>query len=183
MGPQIGQLLEAFQALGLQVPDWLADVAEKAKEAGASLEPPEGLPDILKDIRDILLEIGKAFGVAAGEAGKFGRAAGAAADEAARTRGPGRRGPDASFQHETPPGGALFTRPSLISVAERRPERVWVQNEGGRPPSGGGGIQIGTIQIDVHDASDPSMVVAHIKANLGQSLNEIFRAAKQKGHI
>jgi hypothetical protein len=73
MGPQIGQLLKAFQSLGVDVPPWLVDLAAKAKEAGASLAPPEGLPDILKDIRDILLEIGDALGAASREAGEFGR--------------------------------------------------------------------------------------------------------------
>jgi hypothetical protein len=71
IGPQIGQLLEAFREMGIKVPKWLEDMALEAEKAGASMEPPEGLPDILGDIRDILRDIAGAFGVAAGEAGKF----------------------------------------------------------------------------------------------------------------
>lgn len=62
MGPQIGMLLQAYKEMGVQVPVWLADVAAKAEEAGASLEPPEGLPDILADVRDILSSIATALG-------------------------------------------------------------------------------------------------------------------------
>jgi hypothetical protein len=76
IAPQIAMLLEAYRSLGLQVPDWLAEIAARAKEAGASLEPPEGLPDILKDIRDIMWEIAKALGAAADNAGDWGDAMG-----------------------------------------------------------------------------------------------------------
>jgi hypothetical protein len=57
IGPQIGILLEGFRELGLKPPKWLRDLAKEAEAAGASLEPPEGLPDILADIRDLLAAI------------------------------------------------------------------------------------------------------------------------------
>ncbi len=73
MGPQLGQLLEAYREMGVAVPGWLQDMAQKAKEAGASLAPPEGLPDILKDIRDIMLSIADAMGAASRGAKDFAR--------------------------------------------------------------------------------------------------------------
>ena len=44
--------------MGLQVPEWLKEMAERAKEAGASLEPPEGLPDILGEMEGSFLKVG-----------------------------------------------------------------------------------------------------------------------------
>jgi TP901 family phage tail tape measure protein len=76
MGPQIGMLLESYRELGVTVPQWLTELATKAKEAGASLAPPEGLPDILKDIRDIMLDIAEALGAASRNADDFGSALG-----------------------------------------------------------------------------------------------------------
>ncbi len=71
IGPQIGMLLEAYKEMGVKVPPWLQAIADQAVEAGANMEPPEGLSDIMADIRDILLEIAGAFGVAGGAAQNF----------------------------------------------------------------------------------------------------------------
>lgn len=68
MGPQLGMLVEAYRSMGLQVPAWLQEIIDAAEEAGVAMEPPEGLPDILKDIRDIMQGIAEALGVAAGNA-------------------------------------------------------------------------------------------------------------------
>lgn len=82
MGPQIGALIEQYRAMGMEVPPELQEIADAAIEAGASLEPPEGLEDILADIRDILYEVAEAFGVAANEARDFNNAAGGAGTNA-----------------------------------------------------------------------------------------------------
>ena len=61
IAPQVAILLEAYRALGLQVPPWLETIANKAEEAGIKLKAPEGAQDILADIRDILREVADAL--------------------------------------------------------------------------------------------------------------------------
>jgi len=73
MGPTIGQLLESYKEMGVAVPQWLADIAEEAEKANANMEPPEGLPDILSDIRDIMYDIADALGAGAENAKKLGQ--------------------------------------------------------------------------------------------------------------
>jgi hypothetical protein len=148
MGPQIGMLLDHYRELGIAVPDWLTDIADKAVEAGASLEPPEGLPDILKDIRDILRDIGEALGVAAEEAGNFGRELG----NLPKPELPGRGGGELpGFQH----GGYIAARPPYgvpIRVAEREGEFVIPESR-----MGGGGTSINvTMPISVSVGGDAS---------------------------
>jgi hypothetical protein len=65
MGPNIGQLYEAFKRLGVDVPEWLATLYDEAVKAGASLEPPESVEDILGQIRDVLHSIAVELGAIA----------------------------------------------------------------------------------------------------------------------
>jgi methyl-accepting chemotaxis protein len=178
IAPQIAMLLEAYRELGLEVPDWLAEIAAKAQEAGASLEPPEGLPDILKDIRDIMKSIAEYFGVAAENAKDLGRNVGNIPDIPDVPGGGGRGGISAQGGLHIP----MVKTPTLGPIYAHHGEYVDIDKPGR-------GSRRGEINITLHEtnniygADDPDKVAQHIEANRQNSMERIFRRAKGKGYI
>ncbi|KKM04076.1 hypothetical protein LCGC14_1767860, partial [marine sediment metagenome] len=76
MAPEIANLIQMYNAMGVAVPADLQAIADAAIEAGASLVPPQGVEDILGGIRDIMIEIAVAMGVARDTALQLGGAIG-----------------------------------------------------------------------------------------------------------
>lgn len=133
MGPQIGELMQMYEEMGLAVPEWLQEMADKALAAGASLEPPEGIEDILGDIRDIMLDIAVAFGVASDEAGKFGATVGGLPSPSGGPP-PTTTGPPTGFATG---GSGVVSRPTLFLAGEAG-EEGFEFTPGGLPEDGKG---------------------------------------------
>lgn len=131
IGPQIAVLLQSYKELGIKVPDWLAEIAAEAEAAGASLEPPEGIEDILSGIRDVLWEIAEALGAATRESDKLNTSLGSAPP------GPsgGRRSPNAPPREQHGFDTTVSSPTNFgFQAGEAGPERVSVT-----PLDGGGG--------------------------------------------
>ncbi len=148
IGPQIGILLEAYKRLGLDPPKWLADLATKAEEAGASLKPPEGIIDVMKDIRLAILGLVDALKIAFGISEDL--------NESLRNQGTGtgdKSSTDSSDDTFKVQQGIDFTatKPTFLMVGEGgEPEDVTVQPHfrQGQGSSGGGGMTEITLMID-----------------------------------
>ena len=150
IGPQIGILLEAYKRLGLDPPKWLADLVEKAEEAGASLEPPEGIIDVMKDIRLAILGLVDALKEAFGISEKLNTSLGSGTGTSGRGSGNGDSTDGDPFKIQE---GIDFTatQPTFLQVGEGgEPEDVTVQPHfrQGQGSSGGGGMTEITLMID-----------------------------------
>ncbi len=109
MAPEIANLIQMYNAMGVSVPADLQAIADAAIEAGASLVPPQGVEDILGGIRDIMIEIAGAMGVARDTALQLGGAIGSIPPPPGPTgSSPSDRdrefggGDDIGFRHGTP---------------------------------------------------------------------------------
>ncbi len=162
IGPQIGILLEAYKRLGLDPPKWLADLATKAEEAGASLKPPEGIIDVMKDIRLAILGLVDALKIAFGISEDL--------NESLRNQGTGtgdKSSTDSSDDTFKVQQGIDFTatKPTFLMVGEGgEPEDVTVQPHfrQGQGSSGGGGSTEVVLMID-------GTAFANVMADLSKS--------------
>jgi hypothetical protein len=130
IGPQIGILLEGFRELGLKPPKWLRDLAKEAEAAGASLEPPEGLPDILADIRDLLaaiaIQLGAVSAAADDATGSF-QSLGAAGNQVKVPKIPGSDDIGPPLVQAQAGFKGVVTEPTLFLAGEAGAEAVSIQ--------------------------------------------------------
>jgi hypothetical protein len=150
------QTMAAFEAMNGNATKWSAHLQKKTTDAARAMER---LQRIMRNI-GAGQELGPTQARFAGKAGIPG------------------------FARGTPPGGVMFNRPSLISVAEAGPERVQVTPTSGVGASAGGGdrrIQLGPIYITGTNMDTEEIVrklIPALRLNLGNFGTEI--AASQE---